>query len=237
MTDVENPSGPIPSRIPDLLCDPELDSKQLDVTPATVVYEADAPARDLYFIKAGQVRIFLPGGENATRLVEILGAGDWFGVPALAGPAGTYGSRAVAVAPVQLCQVPAERLMSQLARMPEIAAELIQQLARKLQAAHEDAANLVFEDTNQRLIKTLLQFSRSAAASPQEGGGVVLRITHQQLAQAVGAARETVSLTLTQLRQQNLLPTGRNRLLFNPETLKNFSMRAKPNNVGQVAGE
>jgi len=238
MTDVENPSGPISSRIPDLLCDPELDSKQLDVTPATVVYEADAPASDLYFIKAGQVRIFLPGGENAARLVEILGPGDWFGVPALAGPAVTYGSRAIAVAPVQLCQVPATRLMSQLARMPEIAAELIQQLARKLQAAHEDAANLVFEDTNQRLIKTLLQFSRSAAATPEEGGpGIVLRITHQQLAQAVGAARETISLALTQLRQQNLLRTGRNRLWFDPGALEQFSRRDKPEKPQAVAND
>src|SRR4051794_41934760 len=103
MTDVENPSGPVPSRIPDLLCDPELDSKQLDVTPATVVYEADAPASDLYFIKAGQVRIFLPGGENAARLVEILGPGDWFGVPALAGPAVPYRSRAHPGAPGEPC--------------------------------------------------------------------------------------------------------------------------------------
>src|SRR4051794_30522263 len=129
MTDVENPSGPIPSRIPDLLCDPELDSKQLDVTPATVVYEADAPARDLYFIKAGQVRIFLPGGENATRLVEILGAGDWFGVPALAGPAGTYGSRALAVAPGQLRPGPAQRLESQPPRVAGGAPEPSQQPA------------------------------------------------------------------------------------------------------------
>jgi CRP-like cAMP-binding protein len=229
MTDVENPSGSNSSRIPDLLCDPELDSKQLEVAPTTVIHEADTPARELYFIKAGQVRIFLPGGENAARLVEILGPGDWFGVPALAGGEGTYGSRAIAVAPVQLCQVPAARLMGQLARMPEIAAELIQQLARKLRVAHEDAANLVFEDTNQRLIKTLLQFSRSAAATPEEGGpGIILRITHQQLAQAVGAARETISLALTQLRQQNLLRTGRNRLWFDPGALEEFSKRAKP---------
>jgi hypothetical protein len=49
---------------------------------------------------------------------------------------------------------------------------------------------------------------------------VVLNITHSQLAQAVGAARETISLALTQLRHQNLVRTGRNQLFFNPDTLK-----------------
>ena len=208
----------------ELLCDPSLGARQVEVDPPAVLYEPEAPARDLYFIQSGQVRTFLPGRESAARLVDILGPGDWFGVPALAGSA-AYGSRAVAVARAALCQLPVDRLMAHLPHMPAVAAELIRQLARKLQAAHEDAANLVFEDTYQRLVKTLLQFSRTAAASPQEGGGVVLRITHQQLAQAVGAARETVSLTLTQLRQQNLLRTGRNRLWFDPVVLEEFTRR------------
>ena len=99
--------------------------------------------------------------------------------------------------------------------------------------AREDAACLVFDDCNQRLIKTLLQFSRTAAATPHPEG-VVLRITHQQLAQAVGAARETVSLALTQLRQQNLLRTGRNQLFFNPEVLEKFSRRGV---VRELSGE
>ena len=56
---------------------------------------------------------------------------------------------------------------------------------------------------------------------------MVLRITHQQLAQAVGVARETVSLALTQLRQRNLLRTGRNQLFFNPDVLEKFSRRGE----------
>ena len=49
---------------------------------------------------------------------------------------------------------------------------------------------------------------------------------HEQLAQAVGAARETISLALTHLREQNLLRTGRNQLFFNPDALQEFSEKA-----------
>jgi len=226
MTDVENPSGPPPVRIDDLLCNVSLEAKEVEVA-AGVMYDAASPARDLYYIRSGQVRVFQPGRDNSVRLVEILGPGDWFGVQALAGSP-TYGAKAVAVSPVRACQVSAERLMGQLVQLPELAVELIRQLARKLQAAHQKAANLVFDDTRDRLIKALLEFSGTAAASPAEGGeGVGLRITHQQLAQAVGAARETVSLTLTQLRQQNLLRTGRNRLWFDPDALAKFAGRGQ----------
>lgn len=240
MADEGSAPQPGPAGLEDYLCNPAMAARSIDVEPAAALYEADAPARELYFIRDGQVRVLLPGGGArgaSARLLEILGPGDWCGTPALAGSP-TYGSRAVAVTRAQVCQVTADRLMAHLPQAPGLAAELIRGLAGKLQAAHEDAAGLVFEDTNRRLVKTLLQFSRTAAAAPQEGGpGVVLRITHAQLAQAVGAARETVSLALTQLRQQNLLRTGRNRLWFEPDALEAFARRGQPGRQEQEKGE
>ncbi len=223
-----------------MLSDVSLGARRLEAAAGAALYEADMIARSLFFIHQGQVRIFQGGqvGPKAsTQLVEILGPGDWFGIPALTrGEGSRYGMRAVAVTAATVSEIPAERLLAALPTQPAVARELISQLASKLQAAYGHAANLVFDDTEKRLIKALLQFSRTSAAAPIEGGegegeqgegSVVLRITHQQLAQAVGAARETVSLTLTQLRQQNLLRTGRNRLLFNPRVLEDFSRRGE----------
>ena len=100
--------------------------------------------------------------------------------------------------------------------------QLIQQLAEHVQNAREDAARLQFEDCNARLIQAMLRFSQSAAATMQ-GNEVVLHLTHAQLAQAVGAARETVSLALTEMRLRNVVRTGRNRLIFNRDALRHFA--------------
>jgi CRP/FNR family transcriptional regulator, cyclic AMP receptor protein len=197
------------------------DAKQIELAPGAVVYEPGTVAESVYFIHSGQVRIYQigPDGESM-RLIDILGTDDWFGAAALAHTR-TYGTRAVAVTAAVVSEVPAERWHAALASTPEVAAEVIGQLARKLHAAHEDAGRLVFDDCNERLIKTLLRFSHSAAATRREDTGeVTLRITHQQLAQAVGAARETISLALTHLRQRELLRTGRNQLFFNPDVLR-----------------
>jgi CRP/FNR family transcriptional regulator len=210
------------------------------LTAGTNVYEPSTAAESVYYIPSGQVRIYQigPDGESV-RLVEILGPDDWFGAAALAHTR-TYGTRAVAVTAAVVSEVPAERWHNALSSTPEVAAEVISQLARKLQAAQEDAGRLVFDDCNERLVKTLLRFSHSAAATRRDDSGdVVLRITHQQLAQAVGAARETISLALTHLRQRHLLKTGRNQLFFNPETLRNVckSGGGAANGHGDVRGE
>ena len=223
MRDQETQGAAGAPTVDELLSQPALQARQVEATTGTVLFEPQTPARHVYFVNSGQVRVYQPGPQNSARLVEILGPGDWFGVAALAG-SDTYGNRAVAVSSVVISEVPAEKWLSLLSTTPAVASEWVGRLAGKLVAAREDAACLVFDDCNQRLIKTLLQFSRSAAATPHPEG-VVLRITHQQLAQAVGAARETISLALTQLRQQKLLRTGRNQLFFNPDVLEKFSRR------------
>ena len=211
-----------------------LGARRMEVPESATLFDPLTPAEDLYFIESGQVRVYQIGPDGSTRLADILGPGDWFGIAALAHNA-TYGSRAVTVSNSILWKLPADQLMDVLAHQPGMAVEIVAQLASRLEAANEAAARLVFDDCNQRLINTLVRFSRTAAATPQEDGGVILRITHQQLAQAVGAARETVSLALTQLRQRNLLRTGRNRLFFHPQALAQFCTKAMSDGNGQRA--
>lgn len=208
-----------PCHFPGLLGDETLEATRITFPAETKVFDADSPAEFLYVIEQGQVRLFQAGPQNSTRLVSILGKGDWFGLIGL-GDARVYGLRATAVSEAVVCRIPIDSVRRQLAELPPIASELITQLARKLYEAHESAGRLVFEDCSRRLLMTLVRFAETSAASPGESGEVELRITHQQLAQAVGAARETVSLALTQLRQRNLLVTGRNRIRFNPRALR-----------------
>lgn len=201
-----------------LLREPLLQPHRIQVPAKSVIYQPHDPAKSIYFIHSGQVRTYQVAANGSRRLVEILGADQWCGGAALA-RAERYGEAAEAVVPTTLSIIPAERLFAVLPHEPALALELIKQLASKLTTFREDAAGLVFEDCNQRLIRTLVFLSDSPAAS-QSNEGVILHITHQQLAQKVGVARETVSLALAQLRRKNLLRTGRNQLIFRPQSLR-----------------
>lgn len=209
----------------DLFTSPELDRQNLTYSSQEVIYEPHDIASYVYFIRSGEVRTFQVGGDGEGRLLEILGPGEWFN-PAAFSSGQVCGHRALSVMQSIVIRVPADKLLGVLATKPEAAQVLLRQFAERLQKAREDAAHLVFDDCNTRLIRTLLQLSQTVAATPR-ADGVELRITHLQLAQAVGAARETVSLALTDLRKQNLLRTGRNKLYFDPNALRGLQQDLK----------
>ena len=183
-----------------------------------VLYEPSDSASKVYFIEQGELRTHQVGPSSSRRLVDILGVGDGCGAAALAGLP-RYGERAEAAVTSIVGCIPRERLFGRLVEYPAAAADLIRQLAGKLSAFRQEAAELIFGDGNLRLVRTLQRLSDSPAASPTPEG-VMLRITHEQLAQAVGLARETVSLAISALRRKKLLKTGRNQLLFNPDDLE-----------------
>jgi CRP/FNR family transcriptional regulator len=216
MTD--NPlTGGRDSIVARLMRDPALGARRRAAETGAVFHETGAAATDVFAIDQGEVRLYQPTFDGSLRLLEILGPGDWFGTEAV-GRLERYNCQAKAHSSASVFVLPASRLLNELINRPDVCLEIIQQLVARLNVATEEARGLAFDDCRQRLVKALLKFSRSAAATIS-GNSVVLRMTHEQLAQAVGAARETVSLTLTDLRNENVLRTGRNRLVFNPQTL------------------
>jgi CRP-like cAMP-binding protein len=203
-----------------LLRDVNLQAHRIQVPAKAALYQPGDPARNVYYIHSGQVRTYQIAPNGSRRLIEILGQDHWCGAAALAGVE-QYGETAEAVVPTTVSIISVDRLFTVLPHQPSMAIQFIRQLATKLASYREDASGLVFEDCNHRLIRTLVHLSDSPAAAPAPEG-VVVRITHQQLAQKVGVARETVSLALAQLRRRNVLRTGRNQLIFSPQTLRNY---------------
>jgi len=158
--------------------------KRLELARNAILHDCDMPAISVFYIERGDIRGFQPGPDGSLRLLEILGPGEWMGASAIAGLS-TYCKRAVAFLPSTVLEYPVERFLTAVLEDRTLCEKVVRGTCRKLCEAREEAARLVFEDCNQRLVKTLLRFSRTVAARPGEQG-VILRITHEQLAQAVG---------------------------------------------------
>ena len=104
---------------------------------------------------------------------------------------------------------------------PEIAEQLLRVLARRLRRTNDTLADLIFTDVPGRVAKELLQLAQRFGS--REGGG--LRVTHdltqEELAQLVGASRETVNKALADFAHRGWLRLeGKTVVILDPERLR-----------------
>ena len=125
-----------------------------------------------------------------------------------------------AVEATSVLLIPRDAIGAELDRNPELSLVLCRQLMRRLNASHELAFGLALSDVEGRVVAALLALGRQEASQngqTESGQGDVLirqRPTQQDLANRIGACRETVSRVVTALTRRGLVtPQGRGLVL------------------------
>ena len=191
-----------------------------------ILFQSGDPADYVYMVDSGEIRLFDKSAAGKSRLLEILGPSDLFGLSALA-MLPSYEKESISVGNSAVRAIPVVSLRKALAADGELALQFIQILALQLQNLWKRGGTCLFRNSRIRLIQKLIWFANSPAAR-QGPNGVELHITHEELAQAIGATRETVTLCLTGLRKQSLIETRRNCLVFDPRELSRLLPSGEP---------
>lgn len=156
--------------------------------------EGDSGDR-LYVIGEGKIKLGRSSPDGRENLLAILGPGEMFGELSLFDP-GPRTATATAVAETQIVGFTHEQLKSFLSERPGVGTTLLAALARRLRRTNESLADLVFTDVPGRVAKALLDLAERFGR-PVEGGVMVSHdLTQEELAQLVGASRETVNKAL-----------------------------------------
>jgi CRP/FNR family cyclic AMP-dependent transcriptional regulator len=149
----------------------------------------------LYVIGEGKIKLGRTSSDGRENLLAILGPGEMFGELSLFDP-GARTATATAVAESQLIALGHDDLNLFLSSRPAVAATLLAALARRLRRTNEALADLVFTDVPGRVAKALLDLSARFGRPAEDGVLVPHDLTQEELAQLVGASRETVNKAL-----------------------------------------
>lgn len=147
-------------------------------------------------VRTGRLALDFDGAADRRRTVTLLEEGDLL----LPQPPGGVPSRFAvrALTPSTLIVVTAARFSEWLAH-PVFAASLVQQLAAQVSDRELAAATALEPRVEHRLLMKIRQLAfRFGRATPQ-GMRLDLRLTHQQLADMVGAVRESVTIAMGRL--------------------------------------
>ncbi len=185
-----------------------------------VLFREGDKGDQLYVVTDGKVKLGRTSADGRENLLAILGPGQMFGELSLFDP----GPRSATVTAVTDCTIQSlnhHELGHWLDGRPEVARGLLAQLAGRLRRANDVVADLVFSDVPGRVAKALLELSSRFGRRADDGIHVHHDLTQEELAQLVGASRETVNKALADFASRGWLRLeGRSVVLFDVERLR-----------------
>lgn len=167
----------------------------VDVVRGRVLFHEGEPGDRLYVVVTGKIKLGRTSVDGRENLITVLGPGEMLGELSLFDP-GPRSLTATAVSDTRLLGLGHTDLQDVITTRPEVARHLLQALARRLRRTNDTLADMVFSDVPGRVAKALLDLSRRFGR-PIDGGVLVAHdLTQEELAQLVGASRETVNKAL-----------------------------------------
>jgi len=160
----------------------------------TLFKEGDAGDR-LFVVVDGKLKLGTTSNDGRENLLSILGPGDMFGELSLFDP-GPRTATATAVVDSKLLALANDQVIGWVKEHPQVSLQLLGRLAQRLRKANDVLSDLVFADVPGRVAKAIIELGERFGTREDDGLHVNHELTQEELAQLVGASRETVNKAL-----------------------------------------
>jgi CRP-like cAMP-binding protein len=160
-----------------------------------VLFREGEPGDRFFIVTSGKMKLGRGVADGRENLLAVLGPGEMIGELTLFDP-GPRTATATAVSDAELSALSHAELITWIENNPQVAKHLLQGLAARLRKTNEALADLVFSDVPGRVAKALLDLARRFGRPSEAGLHVPHDLTQEELAQLVGASRETVNKAL-----------------------------------------
>jgi CRP/FNR family cyclic AMP-dependent transcriptional regulator len=172
----------------------------------SVILFQDDPGDSLFVLRAGRVKVVLIGEDGREVILGVLEPGAHFGELALIDDQ-PRSAHVIAMEDAQLLILRREDFRRRVESNPSVAWALLTELSRRLRRADVKIGGLVLLDVPGRIARLLLDLADEAGSSTIEKP-----LTHQTIAQMIGASRETVSRAMKEFQDAGLITVERRKI-------------------------
>jgi len=169
---------------------------------AILFVEGQAP-RGMFIICSGKVNLSTTSREGKILILKTAMAGETLGLSASVSGMG-YETTAETAAPCQLNFIDRKHFLELMQSHCEVGMHAAQCLSRDFQSAHRDIHDLVLTRSSKGKLARLL-LSQFPSQEEEAETRIHSVMTHEEMAQRIGASRETVTRLLSNLRRKRLI--------------------------------
>lgn len=168
------------------------------------IYREDDNANSMYYIVEGNIKCFRSDNYGKSYVHEVYGKGDFIGYMALI-KEDVYSETAIAMEDTELATIPKQDFLDLIYKNRDVAANFIKILSNDVIDREKRLLQLAYAPVRERLADTLLKLM--AKSDVENDKETKLVVSREDLANMVGAAKESLIRTLSELKQEGLLDT------------------------------
>jgi CRP/FNR family transcriptional regulator len=167
------------------------------------VFSTGDPPEFLYLLEAGHVELMELEENGSERILHIFSPGDIFGEILFSVERRPFD--AIAVDEARIGIMSRATFLEFQRTYPTWAMNFIRVLSDRLFVAERDLAGLTHTWTRPRLVHLLLKLADTLGRETPQGTLITVPVTHETLANMIGASRVRVTSTLGQLAREGLI--------------------------------
>ena len=187
---------------------------------AVIFFESD-PGDAMFMIIGGRVKVTILSDDGREIILSILGDRDFFGEMALLDNE-PRSATAIAVQETEVAVIHQKDFLSIVEKRPRVAINLLSALSDRLRKANHQIGSLALLDVYGRVAGVLLEMARDTGIRLKDGRIRFRRPTHQEIANMIGATRETVSRTISDLHRQGYIEIAGKNVIIQDQFAKEF---------------
>lgn len=187
-----------------------------------IIYLPGEPGNHVYLLKKGVVKLSKLLSDGRELTLTYLESGEIFGELETVSDM-ARNTQAMAHSDVMICVLSKKNLSDLVQSKPELGLRLSKFIGFRRYTIENRLENLIYRTIPQRLACILLELIEQFGLPVLLGKKINIPLTHQDIANLIGAARATVTETLLEFKKLDLIDSeGKYIVIKNPDSLKKY---------------
>ncbi len=187
-----------------------------------IIFMEGEPGEGLYIVISGKVKLFKLLDDGREKTLHFMQPGDIF-AEVLLFDGGPYPATAQAMEDAEVGLIRHHDMEVLLRRNPDITLKILRVMSKRLRQAQLHVRDLAYMDVYARLGETLWHLTKEHGKDTERGYLIDIPLSQQELANLVGASRETVARILSEWKRAGEIDVSRQRITVrNPERLRRW---------------
>ena len=187
-----------------------------DVERGETIYQPGSPSASVYIVHEGRVKLAYLDESGKKLTLVIVDPGGIFGEMCLVGEKHRR-HLATAIEDSVLYHIDQQSFADTISNKPQYLQLLLEHFADRVREFEETLEDLAFKDIQARLSRQLLKLSSEYGVQTEEGILIGFQLTHKELADMIGSARENTTLALNRFAREGILDKSRYRIVIKNE--------------------